>query len=136
VVDQNVLRRKIAQVLHHCDRLERRCGLSARALAADEDLANAVLMNLQQAIQACIDIAIHTCVDDSIGTPPTPAQAFAMLAREHRIDTDLAERLSGAAGLRNLIVHQYTDLDYTRIIAVIGNNLNDLKQFVAVVSQR
>jgi len=42
----------------------------------DEDLANIVLMDLQQAIQGCIDLAIHACVDEGLGAPSTAAQAF------------------------------------------------------------
>jgi uncharacterized protein YutE (UPF0331/DUF86 family) len=80
LVDPDLLRSKTERVLHHVERLRRRASLSAEALRGDEDLYNAVLMDLQQAIQACIDLALHACVDENLGAPAGPAEAFAMLA--------------------------------------------------------
>jgi len=131
LVDADVLRRKTEQVLHHCDRLTQRSELTAGQLAADEDLCNTVLMDLQQAIQACIDLAAHACVDSALGAPATPAEAFALIGRNGLIDDALARRLTGAAGLRNLIVHQYTAIDLQHIVQVIRNDLDDLRRFVA-----
>lgn len=42
-----------------------------------------------------------------------------------------ARRLTGAAGLRNLIVHEYADLEVDRVVQVIENDLDDLRRFVA-----
>lgn len=135
MVDADILRRKTEQVLHHCERLARRADLTAGRLAADEDLSNTVLMDLQQAIQACIDLAVHVCVDERLGAPATPADAFALIARHGAIDEALAQRLTGAAGLRDLIVHQYTVIDRERIVQVIDNDLDDLRRFVAALRQ-
>jgi uncharacterized protein YutE (UPF0331/DUF86 family) len=133
VVDPDILRRKTALVLHHCARLERRAGLDRAALEADEDLANAVLMDLQQAIQACIDLAAHQCADDQLGAPATAAEAFALIARQGIIEPEHARRLTAASGLRNLIVHQYTALDLDLVLAAMRNDLDDLRHFVAAV---
>lgn len=130
MVDRDLLRRKTAQVLHHVARLRRHASISASALLADEDLYSALLMDLQQAIQACIDLAAHVCADDALGVPATPAEAFSLLAGAGRIDDGLAVKLAGAAGLRNLIVHRYTDLDTRRIVEVVRDNLGDLETFV------
>lgn len=133
MVDADVLRRKTEQVLHHCSRLAARSGLDAAGLAADEDLRNTVLMDLQQAIQACIDLAVHVCVDDALGAPVASADAFALIARQGTIDDVLARRLTGAAGLRNLIVHQYTDIDLERVVRIVRTDLDDLRRFVAAL---
>jgi len=131
MVDADILRRKAERVLHHCERLERHPLPTAKSLEADEDRRNAALMDLQQAIQGCIDLAAHVCVDEALGAPATPADAFALIARKGHIDESLMLRLAGAAGLRNLIVHQYTDIDTERIVRVIRNDLEDLRRFVA-----
>ena len=133
MVDPDILRRKTEQVLHHVARLQRRPGLTPEELAADEDRLNAVLMDLQQAIQGCIDLAVHACADEALGAPAGPGEAFGLLARAGRIDKRLAERLAGAAGLRNLIVHRYASVDGDRILAVIRNDLGDLEAFVAAL---
>lgn len=134
VVDPDLLRRKTAQVLHHCDRLTRRSAIAAADLDANEDLFNTVLMDLQQAIQACIDLAAHACVDDGLGAPSGPAEAFALLARAGRIAPELSSRLAGAAGLRNLIVHRYSEIDSHETLTVLRENLDDLRAFVSALN--
>ena len=119
MVDADVLRRGTERVLHHCERLARRPALSASLLRDDEDVRNTVLMDLQQAIQACIDLAARQCVDDALGAPASAAEAFALIARHGLIDEVLARRMTGAAGLRNLIVHQYGDIDLERVGCVL-----------------
>lgn len=121
-------------VLHHIGRLAARRDVTPAALRADEDLWNAMLMDLQQAIQGCIDIATHVCVDDRLGGPTTAAQAFSLMGRAGRLEDDLVSKLAGAAGLRNLIVHQYGVLDVDIVLAVIRNDLGDLRAFLGAVA--
>ncbi|NIR31472.1 MAG: DUF86 domain-containing protein [Gammaproteobacteria bacterium] len=107
--------------------------MTSQELAADEDRLNVVLMDLQQAIQGCIDLAVHACADEALGAPAGPGDAFALLARAGRIDAGLAERLTGAAGLRNLIVHRYASVETDKVLAVIRDDLGDLEAFVAAL---
>ena len=133
MVDPDILQRKTEQVLFHCARLERRATVDANRLAEDDDLRLLVLMDLQQAIQGCIDLATHACVDDDLGAPATAADAFSLVAKHRLIDRELATRLTGAAAMRNLIVHRYTDLDLDRVVGVLRQDLGDLRRFVAAL---
>ena len=130
VVDPDVLRGKTERVLHHLARLRARDPLSPSALEADEDLLSLVAMDVQQAVQACIDLAVHACADEDLGVPTGPADAFSRLARASYVDAALAVRLAGAAGLRNLIVHRYGELDCARIADIVRGELGDLEAFV------
>jgi uncharacterized protein YutE (UPF0331/DUF86 family) len=133
VVDEEVLRGRTAHVLHHVERLRGRVGLTAAGLRGDEDLWNAVLMDLQQAIQGCIDLATHVCVDDRLGSPSSAAEAFELLGQAGRLPDALVARLAGACGLRNLIVHQYGALDADIVLSVITNDLAHLEAFLAAM---
>lgn len=133
MVDRDILRGKTERVLHHVARLRARAPLDPAALEADEDLLSLVTMDLQQAVQACIDLAVHACADDDLGLPSGPADAFARLARADYFDEALAAKLAGAAGLRNLIVHRYGDLDCTRLAGVVRDDLQDLEAFVGAM---
>jgi uncharacterized protein YutE (UPF0331/DUF86 family) len=134
MVDPDVLRRKTEQVLHHVGRLRARGHVESEGLDRDEDLRNLLLMDLQQAIQGCIDLAVHACMDEALGAPSGPAAAFELLANAGRIPRELGVRLTGAAGLRNLIVHRYGDLDTAVVLRVIEHDLDDLERFVAALA--
>src|SRR5688572_5829795 len=101
VVDRDVVLRKCEAIEHHASRLRAKQPLAAAALSADESLRNDVFFDLLQAIQACIDLAVHACAHESLGLPDTPAAAFALLEENRVISARLATRLAKAAGLRN-----------------------------------
>lgn len=136
MVDPEILEGRTLHVLHHVARLRAQAGTTPQTFAADETLWNATLMDLQQAIQGCIDVATHICVDDRLGSPTTAAEAFELLHRDGRIAEDLAEHMVRAAGLRNLIVHQYGQLDRDIIVSVIRNDLDDLESFLRALAER
>ena len=133
MIEPDVVMRKSQALLHHTSRLRAKLPLAAAALDADESLRNDVCFDLLQAVQSCMDLAVHACTHDALGVPDGPAQAFALLARARLIDTGLATRLAQAAGLRNLIVHQYTELDTRRLVAAIEGGLSDLDALAAAL---
>ncbi|HWB70833.1 MAG TPA: HepT-like ribonuclease domain-containing protein [Egibacteraceae bacterium] len=73
--------------------------------------ASAGERHLQLANQSAIDIAMHVLAEDSAETPEDYGAAFTLLARHGVLDDNLANRLSLAAGLRNILVHGYLDVD-------------------------
>jgi len=48
---------------------------------------------------------------------------------------DLAERREGMARFRNLLVHQYDDVDDRRVHGIMRQDLEDLGRFAAAVLQ-
>lgn len=109
--------------------LERSGAGEAERLATDLTLRAATERWLQVAIEACIDVAQHVCVDRE-WTPPVSARgAFATLAAHGLIDGPLARRLGQAAGLRNLLVHDYADVQVELLARVVREDLDDLRIF-------
>ena len=130
MVDPDVVLRKALSVEHHVKRLRAKSPLSGEALDSDESFRNDVCFDLIQAVQACIDLAIHTCAHEALGAPEGPVAAFSLLAGNGVIETHLARRLTLASGLRNLVVHQYADLDLSRLAETLTAGLPDLEAFV------
>ena len=133
MVDRDVVLRKSEAIEHHTTRLRGKLPLQAVALETDESLLNDVCFDLLQAIQACIDLAVHTSSHESLGVPESPAAAFALLEKHRVIAAPLANRLTRAAGLRNLIVHRYGDIVAARLVDAINADLADLDDFAAAL---
>lgn len=100
----------------------------------DEMVRTAAERHLQVAIQAAADVANHILAEDSDLTPEDYGAAFVALAKLGVIDQGLAERLRAAAGLRNVLVHLYLDVDPDRVWEAI-EGLDDLEAFAAVVER-
>lgn len=89
---------------------------------------------LQQAIQVAIDLAAHLLADQPGHRPGTLAGLFEALAQRDLIAADLARRLAAMARFRNLLVHQYADVDPDRVWAIVTEDLADIDRFLAVVA--
>jgi uncharacterized protein YutE (UPF0331/DUF86 family) len=80
-----------------------------------------------------IDLAVSSCVRLGLGSPPTYAEAFRMLAGAGLIPGELAQRLGHAAGFRNLIVHADAELDLRRVHTAATSGPADLRAFLAAL---
>lgn len=85
------------------------------------------------AIEACVDIAQHICASEGWGPPATNADAFRVLARHDVVGSAEAEGLGRAVGFRNVLVHDYVDVD-DEIVLRRMDDLGDLDQFTAAVA--
>ncbi len=83
---------------------------------------------LQLAVQACIDVAAHLVAELGLRTPDTYREAFLGLAHEGLVHEDLAQRLGDAAGMRNILVHEYLEIDPRQVWRAL-ERLDDLRAF-------
>lgn len=127
-VDAEVIDARLRELSRRLRRVEARKPASIKALAADEDLQDILTRNLELAIQTCIDIAFHLCGAHG-KVPTTAADAFAQLANFELIERSLAKRLQRAVGFRNVLVHEYTEVDWKIVMRVIRTDTRDLAAF-------
>lgn len=104
------------------------------AYEEDEILRLASERALQLAIQAATDIANHVLAEDTDVTPEDYGAAFRALVPLGIVEPFLAERLASAAGLRNILVHMYLDLDHIRVWEAIAG-IEDLIQFASAIER-
>jgi uncharacterized protein YutE (UPF0331/DUF86 family) len=101
----------------------------------DPDVQDIVVLNLQRAIQAAIDLAAHLLSEHTWGLPDSLKAHFTMLARERVIDADLCRRLEAMVGFRNIAVHDYEAIDLAILERIVAERLPDLETFAAVVTR-
>jgi uncharacterized protein YutE (UPF0331/DUF86 family) len=96
---------------------------------ADRDLQRMILHAMYEASQAAIDLGIHVLVTRGEEAPESYQQVFALLASARLIRPQLAGKMRGWAGLRNVLAHFYPVLDVARIDAVLRGELGDLEEY-------
>jgi uncharacterized protein YutE (UPF0331/DUF86 family) len=89
---------------------------------------------LQLAIQVCIDIAGHLVAELDLPLPADYRGLFVALTAAD-LDPGLSDRLAAATGLRNVLVHDYLELDENVVWEAL-DRLDDLREFAAFVVQR
>lgn len=60
----------------------------------------------------------------------TYSEMFQRLAEDGILNEELADRLSDMARFRNLLVHQYTEIENRRVQEIIKENLEDIEEFL------
>ena len=129
MVDESVRAAKTAAILDAVQRIRETLPATAQEFLDDRSMREIVTLNLFVAIQAAIDLAIHWVADEGWAVPATYGEVFRALADHGVIDRGLAERLFKAAGLRNLIAHQYGDIDFALVYASASAELDDFVTF-------
>ena len=90
---------------------------------------DAIALNLQRAAEQCIDLANHAVRVRRLGIPKDSREGFLLLAREGLIPSRLASLMAGMVGFRNVLVHQYQELDLAVLTEVVEHRLEDLLEF-------
>ena len=88
---------------------------------------------LQLAAECCLDLAHHLIAERGWATPSTYREAFQTLRSEGVLDADLAGKMEGWAGLRNVLVHLYLDVDHERIHDILTADLGQLEAYAAAL---
>lgn len=96
---------------------------------------DSVVLNLQRACEASIEIANHLIKSRQLGVPQSARDSFQLLAQNQCIAQDTAEVLKKMVGLRNIAVHDYQALNIDIVIAVVRNHLPDFELFCSEVKQ-
>jgi uncharacterized protein YutE (UPF0331/DUF86 family) len=90
---------------------------------------------LQLAAECALDLAHHLIADRGLRTPKSYREPIQVLEEEGTLPEKLARDMEGWAGLRNLLVHLYMDVNHERIFEIVRDDLNQLEEFAAAVSK-
>jgi len=91
---------------------------------------DSVILNLERASQASIDIATHIIKIEGFGIPNTSRELFDILTQNHIITQDSCIQMKKMVGFRNIAVHDYQNLNIDIVISIIENHLNDFDKFI------
>lgn len=85
-------------------------------------------------VATATDILFHKLAEMNLA-PDSYRDAFRLAGLHGLLPKDLAERLQNAAGMRNVLVHLYEDIDYQILRDSIQPALRDFSQFTAVFAE-
>jgi uncharacterized protein YutE (UPF0331/DUF86 family) len=94
---------------------------------------DAIILNLERACQAAIDLAMLVVAKDHLGVPQTSAQAFDLLAQAGRITPEMAKKMRAMVGFRNIAVHEYQTLNLEILQQVVEQSRKDWTEFCAAL---
>ncbi len=91
---------------------------------------DSVILNLERASQATIDIATHIIKSEKLGLPNASRELFVLLEQNSIISEDVKLQMQLMVGFRNIAVHDYQNLSIEIVIAIVENHLVDFESFI------
>ena len=96
-------------------------------------LRRAVERTLHLSVEACLDIGQHIIAQEGYRTPKDNRDTFHVLNEENIISDSLLTKVNNMAGFRNLIVHDYAQIDNKTVHEILQQHLQDFDAFAQAV---
>ena len=135
-MDRDLIEAKLESLRRCVERIAAKTPLSADQLTRDPDLQDIIALNLQRAVQLCVDLAAHVIADTDARPPSTMAENFTILQDLKILSSPLAERMTKSVGFRNIAVHSYQLIDWNIVFQICRHHLDDFKHFAEAVGRR
>ena len=120
-----------AAMIERCWRRVRQEYGGVPARLSDQTRQDSIVLNLERACQAAIDLAMHAVAHAHLGVPQDSAHGFDLLATAGRISPSLARRLRAMVGFRNVAIHEYQALDLEIVRSVVERHEADFVELCA-----
>ena len=136
MVDRFVVTARIGKIREYVALLRK-----IRTLADERHFVNDPLIYgnaeryLQLAIQAVLDISHHIVADRGLPLPGDSKSLFELLSRHKVLSKTLSARLAAMAGFRNVLVHEYLEIDRHRVYKALTSDLRDFDSFIRAVTR-
>ena len=125
----DILLNKVAIIERCLTRIQQVYGNDEKNLLEDLTKQDSIILNLQRACEAGIDLAMHMVRKKGLGIPQESREAFELLERAGLISPELGQRMKRMVGFRNVAVHDYQELNYSLVHTIITERLGDFEQF-------
>ncbi len=92
-----------------------------------------IVLNLQRACEASIDIAMYIVSNRKLGVPQTKKEAFIKLEENKLISKEISKNMQKMIGFRNIAIHEYKQIEEEILADIIENHLTDLTDFAKAI---
>ena len=128
MVDPDVLLGKVGIITRFVARIRSVAGRK-ESVHDSIDIQDIVVLNLQRAIQAAIDIVMHIVSGENPGVPGGTAEYFTIMREAGIINADVEMAMRKMVGFRKVAVHEYDELDPHVIEGITSHQLDDFERF-------
>ena len=135
MVDRDVFDQRLAKLEDLLDRLRKLAEVDRETFLVDRAVQAQAERWLQLAAEVCLDLSQHLIASLGLRTPATYREAFRILSEEGVLPRELAQQMEGWAGLRNVLVHLYLEVDHEELFVILTRDLEQLEAYASAMSQ-
>jgi uncharacterized protein YutE (UPF0331/DUF86 family) len=124
---------KRAQILNHAKKRFERFGFSKTTV--DEIAKDAVCRALTETLEIALTAGNMIIAQNDFRKPEKNDDIFDILAEEKVYPRSLANKLWGAGGFRNILVHDYVDLDLNLVYDYLEKGIPSFKEYARYIAK-
>lgn len=133
MVSREIVERLLEELAGRLNKLHQLREVPWPEFQADWKLVCATERVLQTAIQAVLDVGAHILAEFEDNQWEEYRDIPERLARHGVIPKELVPPLQGMVGMRNVLVHQYVEVDTKRLYQLVQQRLGDFDLFMQAV---
>jgi uncharacterized protein YutE (UPF0331/DUF86 family) len=133
MVDRDKVEGLIRHLCQYTEHLREIAKLDREKFLKDPMAIGSARYYMLVSIESCIDIANHIIATERLRSPKDYRDTFRVLNEAGIIPDDFAQTLQAMAGLRNLLVHLYGEVDDEMIFDSLDTELCDFETFIAYI---
>ena len=116
------------------ERLATRDGFTGDQLEEDDDSRAVVLWSLTQLLTLAVSINLHIAEAERLSSPVSSRTSFDALCDHGVLPEDLRDSLQKASGMRNILLHEYGEIDLHRVADTIPAALGAYERFITAIA--
>ena len=128
-MDNIIIQQKIDSLSRCIARIEKKTPERVEKLLEDIDLQDIISINIERAVQQCVDIALTILSEMDLPVPASMGEAFEELSQKDIISKEISIRMIRAVGFRNILVHAYRKVDWVIVWRILTEHVGDFKEF-------
>lgn len=94
---------------------------------------DSIILNLQRACEASIDLAMHIVAVKKLGLPQQSRDAFTLLEAEGILPSPLSDKMKAMVGFRNIAVHDYQEINLVILRKILDDHLVDFFEYTKTI---
>jgi uncharacterized protein YutE (UPF0331/DUF86 family) len=130
-----VLRRRLARLEEYLGILRRLSAYSLEEFLASPERYGAAERFLQLSIEAINDMAAHVAAEEGWGPFERARDLVDLFQAQGLLEEELAEKWRRMIGFRNLLVHDYLEVDRKLVHRFLREGLQDLEALARVFAR-
>lgn len=138
-LNREALIKKLSRMVDRLDNLKRFESIAISTYLEDKDCQTIIERQLELLIQAALDIN-KTLLKRAAGTSTAEGaesisnfESFTMMGQTGFIPPALAQALAPSGSFRNVLVHEYDDIDPRQVYAALQKALTQYPQYIRAV---
>jgi uncharacterized protein YutE (UPF0331/DUF86 family) len=134
-MNKEIITKKLLQLKDYLDELEKLVlKFSKEEVLSDPSKRLATERLAQLIIDTMIDVNIQIIIDRNLAYEQTRS-TFTMLGEIGVLPKEFANQIAPLAGLRNILVHRYEQLDKELFIRNLFKNYDNFKKYIAYINK-